>query len=284
MGPARIESGDLFGLYPSRRDEQHAGAGLVVYPNPVPMPGFYLPAARPVGDARSPVRLWADPNRPSGTREYRPGDAVRSIDWKASARLQDMHVRTYDPSVSQYAVVLLDATTTLNPWDGYIPDVLEAGVTAAASIAVRASELGYRVGLVTNGVPPSEDARMVIPPSASSENVPAILEALAMVRPMTVRTIEEMLGSDAAAAVPFGATLVYISGVFRQPAIDALAARGSAGHPLQLIWVGQDDAPRAEGLKVLDGRRMFGVALPEDRFMRPGSPAAGDGAPETAYA
>ena len=270
IGPARLESGDLFGLYQSRRDDTRSGPPLVVYPRAVPLPGFFLPSARPVGDARSLVRLWADPNRPNGVREYRPGDPIRSVDWKATARLQSLSVRTYDPSVSQYAVILLDATTTQHPWDGYVPEVLERAVTGAASVAVRTVDLGYRVGFVTNGVPPSEDARMVIPPAAGQDQLPAILEALAMVRPMTVKTIEEMLERDAVAAVPMGATLVYIAGFFRQGTLDALARLQARGHPTLLMWAGLGEPPGLEGLGVIDARQMFGETADEARFMRPG--------------
>ncbi len=273
LGPARLESGDLFGLYQSRMEVPGSDASLVVYPRTVPLPEFYLPSARPVGDARTPVWLWADPNRPNGIREYRPGDPVRALDWKASAHLQELYVRTYDPSVSQYVVVLLDATTAEHPWDGYMPDVLEAAITGAASIAMRASELGYRVGLVANGVPPSEDARMVIPPSAGHDQLPSILEALAMIRPLTVKTIEEMLEREAAAAAPFGATVVYVSGSFRPPTMDALHRMSSRGHPVMLVWVGHGDAPAAAGMQVLDARRVFGVSEPQDVFRRPAARA-----------
>jgi uncharacterized protein (DUF58 family) len=270
IGPARLESGDLFGLYQSRRDEARSGPPLIVYPRAVPLPWFFLPSARPVGDARSLVRLWADPNRPNGVREYRPGDPIRSVDWKATARLQSLSVRTYDPSVSQYAVILLDATTTQHPWDGYLPEVLERAVTGAASVAVRTVDLGYRVGFVTNGVPPSEDARMVIPPAAGEDQLPAILEALAMVRPMTVKTIEEMLERDAGAAVPMGATLVFIAGFFRPGTLDALAQLQGRGHPTLLMWAGLGEPPRPEGLRVIDARQMFGETADEARFKRPG--------------
>ena len=279
LGPARLESGDLFGLYQSRREYTQTGPSLVVYPLALPLPDFYLPAARPVGDARTHVRLWADPNRPSGLREYRPGDPVKSVDWKASARLQQIFVRTYDPSVSQYAVILLDATTTERPWDGYAPDVLERAVTGAASVAVRAVDLGYRIGLIANGVPPSEDARMVIPPAAGQGQLPEILEALAMVRPMTIRTIEEMLDGEAARSVPFGSTLVYVSGIFKPATLHALALLQSRGHPVLLMWAGQGEAPKPDGLNVIDAREMFGETPDEAMFKRPGARPGGQSGP-----
>lgn len=279
FGVAKLESGDLFGLYQSRREYTETGPSIVVYPLALPLPDLYLPAARPVGDARTHVRLWADINRPSGLREYRPGDPMKSVDWKASARLQQIFVRTYDPSVSQYAVILLDATTTEHPWDGYVSDVLERTVTGAASVAVRAVDLGYRIGLIANGVPTSEDARMVIPPAAGQGQLPEILKALAMVRPMTIRTIEEMIFGEAARSVPFGSTLVYISGIFKPGTIHALTELQSRGHPVLLMWAGQGEAPNPDGLNVIDAREMFGETSDDAMFKRPGARPDGKGGP-----
>ena len=269
FGPAVLESGDLFGLYTSRRDHDGPGAALIVYPVPRPIPDFHLPAARPLGEARSSVMAWADPNRPAGAREYRPGDAVKSIDWKASARLGSMHVKTYDPSVSRYAVIVLEASTADRPWDGHLPDVLEACVTAAASIAVKAEELGYQVGLITNGVTQSDDARAVIPPAAGAGQLPDILESLAMVRPMTIRPVEEIVGSDGQAALHYGTTVIYVAGIVRPGAVDMLSRLASAGsHPI-FMWVGHGEPPAIDRVTVIDGRRMFGTEVPEDSFKRP---------------
>jgi hypothetical protein len=94
-----------------------------------------------------------------------------------------------------------------------------------------------------------------------------------MVRPLTVRTIEEMLEREAAAAVPFGATVVYVSGSFKPPTVDALHRMSTRGHPVMPVWVGHGEAPSAAGMQVLDARRVFGVSEPEDAFKRPGNRA-----------
>ncbi len=269
LGPARLESGDLFGLYTSRRDDPGGGGALVVYPVPVPLPDFYLPSARPGGDVRSNILLLADPNRPYGAREYRPGDPVKSIDWKATARLDGLHVKTYEPSVSRYAVVVFDASTAERPWDGYSREILEAGVTAAASVAVRATALGYQVGLVTNGVPQSEESRMVIAPAADPGQIAEMLRALAMVGPMTVKSIDEMVAPDGPSPLPFGATVVFVTGMLKQGPAEAITRLSMSGHSVVLVWVGHSDPPSLHKVHVFDGRRIFGIRLPEDRFRRP---------------
>lgn len=45
---------------------------------------------------------------PAEIREYAPGDAMRRIDWRATARLNDLYVREYDTETDRTMVLLLD--------------------------------------------------------------------------------------------------------------------------------------------------------------------------------
>src|SRR5215813_3367976 len=41
-------------------------------------------------------------------RDYRPGDDVRSIDWKVTARLQDPHVRVFNEERDRQGLLVVD--------------------------------------------------------------------------------------------------------------------------------------------------------------------------------
>lgn len=241
FGPARVQSGDLFGLFRSTRMFTHRDA-VVVYPHIVPLDDLPFPSARPVGDANSRVRMFEDLNRPSGLREYRAGDPMRRIDWKATARLRVPQVRTYDYSVEHYLVILVDVLTAEKAWEGYSSRLLERVVTAAASFASRAAELGYRVGMVSNGIPLAETGRMVIRPSADPRQLPAILEALAMVRPLAIGRLDSVIAAEPQ-AIPFGASIVAISSVIPERLLYVLDRLATRGHPVDVIYVGAGEPP-----------------------------------------
>ena len=175
LGKTRLRSGDLFGLYPSDAMLEHTPWSIYVYPTIKALPGFTLPARRPIGDSMSRDRSWDDPSRPAGVREYRPGDPIKRIDWKTTARRGDMFVRQFDPSVSEHAVIFAEAVTTSVPWEGYRSDVLEASMTAAASLANHALDLGYNVGLVTNGVSSVSASRSVVLPGTGASQLTCCL-------------------------------------------------------------------------------------------------------------
>jgi hypothetical protein len=51
---------------------------------------------------------------PGGLREYVPGDAVRQINWKVTARLSQPHVHEYEMETDRVAALLVDHRETMN--------------------------------------------------------------------------------------------------------------------------------------------------------------------------
>jgi uncharacterized protein (DUF58 family) len=79
-------------------------------------------------------------------REYLPGDAFRSVNWKATARRGRMMVEQYDVERSQNVLVLLDAGRLMTPRIG--PQrKFDYALTAGLSVASIAQAAGDNVGL-----------------------------------------------------------------------------------------------------------------------------------------
>jgi uncharacterized repeat protein (TIGR01451 family) len=149
IGPVVLESGDLFGLHRRYRavTEPHY---LLVYPKVVLLLGFDLESRRPVGEIRLLHRLYEDPTRIAGVREYQQGDPLNRIHWRATARTGQLHCKMYEPSTIAGATVVLDFRQAGYHARGE-PFRSELAVTAAASLANAVYETGQQVGLVTNG-------------------------------------------------------------------------------------------------------------------------------------
>ena len=270
LGKTRLRSGDLFGLYPSDASLDHTAWSIYVYPRIKPLLGFSLTPQRPIGDSIARHQLWDDPARPSGVREYRPGDSVKNIDWKTTARRNDIFVRQFDPSVSEQIVIFAEAITTNVPWEGYRSDVLEGTMTAAASISSHALELGYKVGLVTNGVS-SSASHAVVTPGTGQAQLTVLLESLAMVHPIAVRTLDEM-AKNRRGAIPPGSTLIHVGGIYHPRTINYLLELKRLGHLVMILHIGREEPPKFPGFEIRDGRGLF--LLPsegskDDDFRRP---------------
>lgn len=149
IGPLMLETGDLFGLH--RRFRMiTAPHFLLVYPKVVALEGYNVASRRPIGEVRLTHRLYEDPTRIAGVREFQTGDPLNRIHWRATARTGSLHSKVYEPSTVAGATVLVDFhRDSFEPQ--HEPFRSELAVTAAASVANALYQMGQQVGLVSNG-------------------------------------------------------------------------------------------------------------------------------------
>jgi uncharacterized protein (DUF58 family) len=152
LGPMRLVSGDLFGLTEEKIGRYPADY-LTVYPRITPLNQLGLPSRLPFGTIASRQRLFEDPTRPAGVRDFRSGDSIRQINWKTSAHTRQLMVKTYQPAISLETAVLLNLHR-----DDYQRENrsnrIEWAIEAAASLAAHLVDKRQAVGLLTNGIDP----------------------------------------------------------------------------------------------------------------------------------
>ena len=242
IGPARMESGDLFGFFESHSPIDRNDY-LLVYPKVVPLPELGMPAARPLGETRGGIRIFQDESRPSGLREYNVGDPMKIVDWKATARMQSLQVRTFEPSSAFTVILVVLVETSERTWEGYSPKNLERVITSAASVASYAAEQQYSVGLFSNGTPILADRPMRLDPASNPEQLTVILEALATIRPLAIGPMAPQLGQSAR-RFPIGSTLVVIAAILTQDMVSVISDLRARGHRMVVIFVGDTDPRR----------------------------------------
>lgn len=128
-------------------------------------------------DGPSPRRFRGTGTELLGLRDYRPGDRLPSIDWKASARRNQLLVRDLAQEQTLDLVIVIDAGRAGCQRIGRLTRLHHA-VNAAARLAERASALGDRIGLVVYdgaGV-------VVLPPRGGLSGLRALRRRLADLR------------------------------------------------------------------------------------------------------
>ena len=249
LGPILLESGDLFGLFENaRREEQYDY--LTVFPEPLPFEDLPLASEDPFGDRRARRRLYEDPNQPMGVRDYHPEDDFRRVHWPATAHTGALQTKVYQPASSQVMIVCMNASTLSHYWEGVQPDLLEHLIRVTATLVQRGLQDGYRVGLVSNGCLAHADQPFRVPPGRSRGQLVRLFETLAGVTPFVTSSFERFLVAEAP-RLPYGATLVIVTALFKPELGETLLYMKRRARRITLIAFGAKAPPPIPGITVV---------------------------------
>lgn len=210
VGPLSLATGDLFGFADAQWVEDKP-AHVTVYPQVVALHELGLPSRSPFGVLPSRQRLFEDPNRMTGVREYMSGDSLRRIHWKASAHEDTLLVKKFQPAIALNVAIVLDLNGRAYPISSAIGSS-EWGIIIAASLASYVANQRQPVGLITNGLDaPTDEITMPIPSRQGQGHLMTILTALARVQMHDLdQTLAEWLPRQIA-DLEWGTTLIVVS-------------------------------------------------------------------------
>lgn len=249
LGPPRLESGDLFGLF-EQVSEDGPVDYVTVFPEPLDFETLRLPSADPFGDRQARRRLYEDPNQTLGVREYHPEDDFRRIHWPATAHTGDLQVRVYQPVAARVMVACLNVLTLPHYWEGTDPELLEYLVRVTATIVTHALDDGYRVGMVSNTCLSHADQPFRVPPGRSPAQLGRLLEALAGATPFVTQTFDRFLLNEAP-RLPYGATLVIVTGLMDEAIAEAALRLRRSGRRVLLLCFARKRPPEMPGVEVI---------------------------------
>ncbi|HPH96572.1 MAG TPA: DUF58 domain-containing protein [Anaerolineaceae bacterium] len=249
VGPAHLSSGDLFGMYDTSTDLEKVEY-LTVFPEMLPLHEIKLEAQNPFGDRASRRRIFDDPNRPVGVREYHPEDGFRKVHWPATARTGTLQVKVYQPVSSQVMMVCLNSATMTRYWEGVIPDMLEQLVKVATTIVYQGMQAGYSVGLISNSCLAHSDQPFNVAPGRSPRQLAHLLETLAGVTAFTSAPFESFL-LKAMPRVPYGSTLVLVTALCGPELQETLVRLRRYRLHTTLISLAEETPPDIPGVRAV---------------------------------
>jgi uncharacterized protein (DUF58 family) len=206
LGPLSVTSGDIFGLSP--RSRQQAGIDhLIVYPRTYALANLSIPSVSFLGEAKSELKLFDDPSRLMGVREYEPGDSPRRIHWKASARSQSLQVKLYESTTD----LKVDVFLAIDTFAERPAEDLELGISAAASVSRHLIEKDVQTGFYVNTKLADTHSPARIAPGSGIDHLAGILEALAKTTADADETFVDFFDRERG-ELGLGGTLVFVVG------------------------------------------------------------------------
>lgn len=233
LGPARLESGDLFGIF-TYIEEKELIDQITVFPKPLPLADIPFPAGDPLGEKHTRRRLHEDPNLSIGIRNYHPEDDFRRIHWPATAHTGELQVKVYQPITAQVLSICLNVSTFQYYWQGVDSDLLEKLVGIAASLVEQGLRDGYRVGMISNGCLVHSDQPFRIPPGRSPDQLGRLMSALAAVTPFVTAPFERLLLHEVN-KLPPGTLILILTSVMSDELRESILQLKRHGRQLSVI-------------------------------------------------
>jgi uncharacterized protein (DUF58 family) len=134
-------------------------------------------------DGAVAVRVRGQGTEFDALRDYVAGDDVRSIDWRATARRQEVVVRTWRPERDRTLLLVVDTSRTSAGRVGDVPR-LDAALDAALLLCALASRAGDRVDLLAF----DRDPRAAVEGVGRDELLPRMVDAMAGLEPALVES------------------------------------------------------------------------------------------------
>lgn len=180
LGPLEVASSDPIGLF-FTVSTVPVLSEIFVYPRPVPIPnwewsgggGYHVPA-------QSNAARQGEGMEWHGVREYVPGDPLRRVDWRATARQQmKWHVKEFEVNALSRIIIAIDTSLPFTQDESVLSaheQAFEQIIRHATWLSLQCIQKGLPVRLVGAGWQGAEAVR-----STSSDRM-AILRALATIQ------------------------------------------------------------------------------------------------------
>ena len=169
---------------------------MIVYPRLVDEDQLPPQFAQMLGDCLVQHSLLTDPFLVSGIRSYQNGDNIRDIHWPATARMQELQVRTHDYTSQSRLLVLLNGQTREDQWDGEMNETqpeIEYAISLAATLCVAVLQAGLTAGFGANMPSDTEGASTLLLPTGGANRQEELLTTMARLRMTMTRSFHTFL-------------------------------------------------------------------------------------------
>ena len=257
IGPPRLVGTDPLGMFyrPGPFADAHS---IIALPRVFDIPTSWqsavlAPAARQIAQSRQRQggEFW-------GIRQHEPGDDLRHVHWKVTARTGDLAVKEYVRGRELATCIWLD-TAAANIVGSGEDSSMEMGVSLAASLVPALLRIEQAVALVGHGLP-----SILQSPDRGEAVASRALRALAEVQPVQGVSFAGLVNAEAGHVKP-GLTAIIVTSGIETGLLRSLIHAGTRGAAVRCLVVAPDgelDPQQREAQAALvAGLRSRGIAV-----------------------
>jgi uncharacterized protein (DUF58 family) len=222
--------------------EKEVSASIAVYPQIRDIRGALVPANTTQGDFS--VRRWIieDPMVINGVRSYSGNDSLKSINWKATAKNQQLLVNKYDFTADKRIMIILNLDRQEYSLKREDIHTIEVAIEVCASIASMMHETGIPVGFATNAHTLGPVETNVLDPDTGDNHMIAILESLAKLSYFKKYKSRELL-KLLVASFSWGTEVIVVTPEISEELIEDLQSLNNIKTTLISLSISNIDVP-----------------------------------------
>lgn len=233
LGPVNIRVSDIFGMFTWNRKVMCEGS-LAVYPRVAQLGNFSTRPMQMFGTTTTKKKANEDYSSISDIRKYYPGDSIKRIHWKVSARKGALFVKNYEMSGSAEAYIFLNLFN--NDYNNLCrPDVEEKAVECTASIIHYMLRKNINTGLYTNG------SKVVYTRGRDLKEFIKFMRELITVKSDGSNPMEELLKSRSR-LIPRGSSVILITPGLNESLLDKVIQLIETGLDVIIVYIMVEDS------------------------------------------
>jgi uncharacterized protein (DUF58 family) len=227
IGPFKLKGTDPLGLFAwTKRIESHMRA--IVYPT-IRSVDLANRQGLPAGNININDKMYEDVTQFRSLREYVPGDDMKRINWKASAKTTKLYTMEFDSTL--YFPVLIVLNFCFDDFPVRMRNqMIERAAEVAASLAFYYADLKQEIGFVTTGTTGTETAArstgdlLVVQGKSGYEHAQEILELIAKLKTVEGRVDFNSMLFRSGSSIAMGTKVLVVT-----PRVSEAQARSLIG-------------------------------------------------------
>jgi uncharacterized protein (DUF58 family) len=188
-----IEVHDPFGFGKVTKEIILPKQEVVIYPELKAIHGLDQLGHAPMGETSVSHFTHEDPTYVLGARPYEYGDSFNRIDWKATAKKQELHTKIIDKTAHTELVLIGNVRTYEERWRGISEEYVERTISVLASLSHYSTTEGQPFQILINMKPMGRRPIFRINRGEGRKHLIYALESLARVSVFATLPFEEAL-------------------------------------------------------------------------------------------